>query len=192
MQAAIELDAGSRLIHLMLALSGVAAVATGDFADDGVLGFSVHAWLGNAFALGIALRVLWGFAGPRAMRFATWVPRNRAQLQPVLEDVLGLLRLRLPQRPLHGGLAGLIQALGLVVFAWMAVTGLPLFFYAEPGVRAAGWLKILEELHEGGEGLVYAYLALHVGAVVLHAVMGDGSWRDMFFLRQKRGHGLRR
>lgn len=192
MQAAIKLDAGSRLIHLALALSGVAAVATGDFADDGVLGFRIHAWLGIVFAAAIGLRILWGIAGPRVMRFATWVPRNRAQLQPVLEDVLGLLRLRLPQRPLHGGLAGLIQALGLVVFGWMAVTGLLLFFYAEPGVRTAGWVKALEELHEGGEGLVYAYLFLHVGAVILHAMMGDASWREMFFVGQKAQNEARR
>ena len=186
MQAAIKLDAGSRLIHLVLALSGVAAVATGDFADDGVLGFRIHAWFGIAFALAVGLRVLWGLAGPREMRFATWVPRNRAQLQPALEDVLGLFRLCLPQRPLHGGLAGVIQALGLAVFAWMAVTGVPLFFLVEPGVRAAGWIKVFEELHEAGEGLVYAYLALHVGAVVLHALAGDSSWRAMFFLRPGR------
>jgi len=181
----LELDAGSRLIHLVMAVSGVAAVATGDFADDGVLGFRVHSWLGIVFAVAIVLRILWGVVGPRKMRFATWVPRNRAQLQPAVEDVLGLFRLRLPQRPLHGGIAGVIQALGLAVFAWMAATGVPLFLLVEPGVRPAGWVKILEELHEGGEGLVYAYLVLHVGAVILHAMMGDASWREMFFLGQK-------
>jgi cytochrome b len=179
------LDTGSRLIHLVLVLSGVAAVATGDLADDGRFGFGVHAWIGIAFAVAIGLRVLWGLLGPREMRFSNWVPHNRAQLQPTWDDVLGLLRLRLPQRPLHGGIAGVIQALGLAVFAWMAVTGVPLFFLVEPGVRAAGWVKFVEELHEAGEGLVYAYLALHVGAVVLHALAGDSSWRAMFFLRQR-------
>ena len=192
MQAAtgtLDLDTGSRLIPLVLALSGVAAVATGDFADGSRFGFGVHAWIGIAFAVAIGLRVLWGFTGPREMRFATWVPHNRAQLQPAWDDVLGLLHLRLPQRPLHGGIAGVIQALGLAVFAWMAVTGVPLFFLVEPGGRAAGLVKVVEELHEAGEGLVYAYLALHVGAVVLHALAGDSSWRAMFFLRQRRERG---
>ncbi len=187
MQAAtsnLDLDTWSRLIHLVLALSGVAAVATGDFADDSRLGFGIHAWIGIAFALAIGLRVLWGLLGPREMRFSTWVPHNRAQMQPALDDVLGLLRLRLPQRPLHGGIAGVIQALGLAVFAWMAVTGVLLFFLVEPGVRAAGLAEVVEELHEAGEGLVYAYLGLHVGAVVLHALAGDSSWRTMFFVRQ--------
>lgn len=183
------LDTGSRLIHLVLVLTGVAALATGDFADDGPLGFGVHAWIGIVFALAIGLRLLWGLLGPREMRFATWVPHNRVQLQPALDDVLGLLRLRLPQRPLHGGIAGVIQALGLAVFAWMAVTGVPLFFLVEPGVRAAGWVKVVEELHEAGEGLAYAYLALHIGAVVLHALAGDSSWRAMFFLRQRQERG---
>jgi cytochrome b561 len=38
-------------------------------------------------------------------------------------------------------------------------------------------------MHEPGLWLLLAFLAIHVSAVVLHALAGDHLWRRMFFLK---------
>ena len=94
MSAVFRYDAATRLIHLLLALLGIAALVSGQFAGDYRrpvhTGFDIHRWIGIAMALVVAVR---------------------------------LVRLRLPMREGHEGLAGLIQAIGLGAFAWMACTG---------------------------------------------------------------------
>ena len=92
-----QFDLTTRMIHLALVVFGLAA------------------------ALG--LRLLWGLAGPRGVRFAEWVPYTGQQFRYVTEDLRSILRFRLPHRATHDGLAGLVQAFGLLSFAWMAATG---------------------------------------------------------------------
>ncbi|HVJ10918.1 MAG TPA: cytochrome b/b6 domain-containing protein [Burkholderiales bacterium] len=176
-------DAPTRLIHLLLALLGVAALVSGQFADDyrraAHPGFDVHSVIGLALAAALALRIAWGFFGPAAVRFAQWLPLTRPRLDACAQDLAGLARLRLPHRPGHQGLAGLVQAIGLCAFAWMAVSGMLLWFYLEPGARAVGWIRTVKELHEGGQAVAIAYVALHAGAVLIHSLAGDPVWRRM-------------
>jgi cytochrome b561 len=182
-------DFGSRLIHLSLALLGIAAVVSGQFAGDYFkrphLGFDIHRWVGLAAGGALLARVLWGLAGPVVMRFSSWLPLTRARLEPAWRDLAGLARLRLPEHEEgHAGLAGLVQAIGLGAFLWMSVTGALLFAFLDPGVRSAGWLRAVKELHEGGQVVVLTYLALHIGAVLAHAITGRPLWRRMFSLRR--------
>ncbi|MDH5533965.1 MAG: cytochrome b/b6 domain-containing protein [Betaproteobacteria bacterium] len=186
-----RVDTGSRLIHLALAVGGIGAVATGELAEDAGFGASLHTWLGITLAAALALRILWGVIGPLHARFSYWVPYSTARLKLAGEDLLGLLALKLPRRPAHQGLAGLVQSFGLAVFAWMALTGLPLYFFGAPGEDEGGVIGVLEELHEAGEGLAWAYLALHVGAVVVHSLAGHDEWQDMFFMRRQQNAGER-
>ena len=176
-------DAPTRLIHLLLAVFGVAALVSGQFAGDyrrpAHPGFDIHRWIGLAMAGALALRVAWGLAGPGAMRFARWVPVTRARIALVAEDLAALARLRIPVREGHQGLSALVQALGLVAFLWMATTGSLLFFSLVPGQRAAGWIGVVKELHEGGEAVAIAYVLLHVGAVLVHSWAGHPVWRRM-------------
>jgi cytochrome b len=176
-------DAGTRLIHLALVLFGVAALISGQFADDyrraNHTGFDIHRWIGLGMALAIALRLLWGLFGPMEVRFASWLPVTRERLRAVGEDIAALLRFRLPVRAGHDGLAGLVQAIGLLGFAWMAITGALLFAWLQPGSRAAGIVSVVKELHEGGQAVVLAYIAIHAGAVLVHALAGDPIWKRM-------------
>jgi cytochrome b len=176
-------DLASRLIHLALALLGVAAIISGQFAGDYKrslhTGFTVHEWIGLGMAGAIGVRLLWGIAGPRDMRFSQWFPVTRARMRLVGEDLAALARLQLPERERHLGLSGLVQAFGLLAFTWTAVTGVLLYAYLEPGARAAGAVRLIKELHEGAQAVLLGYLALHVGAVLLHAVVGHPVWRRM-------------
>jgi cytochrome b len=185
-----KLDIATRIIHLGLILFGIPAWLTGELAEDfeegEALGYNIHSWLGLALAVVIALRLVYGFVGPANIRFLTWVPATRVRLAAVRDDVLAMLLLKLPDGPLHHGLAGLVQAAGLLLFAWMAATGTWLYFYLVPGREAEGMLHLVEEMHEVGEGLIPLYLALHVGAVVLNALAGRHKWRKMFFFNQGR------
>jgi len=183
MAAVFRYDAATRLIHLLLALLGIAALISGQFAGDYRrvvhTGFDIHRWIGIAMAAALLVRIAWGFVGPSTVRFAHWLPVTAARLRVCLADVTDLLRLRLPKREGHEGLAGLIQAIGLGAFAWMAVTGAVMWLYLEPGTRATGWLRAVKELHEGGQVVAIAYLALHAGAVIAHSLAGHPVWRRM-------------
>lgn len=183
MDAVSRYDAGTRHIHLLLALLGVAALVSGQFADDYRravhTGFDIHRWIGLGMSIALALRIVWGFAGPPAVRFCQWVPFTLHRLVVVLQDLKSLLALRLPVSEEHQGLAGLIQAIGLAAFLWMAASGTLMWFYLEPGTRATGWLHTVKELHEGGQPVAIAYVAIHVGAVLVHSLAGHPVWRRM-------------
>jgi cytochrome b len=178
-----------RALHLGILTFGLLAYLTSGWAEDYEhakhLGFTKHKWLGIGLAFFIALRLFYGLVGPANVRFKQWVPYNKAGLLLVWEDILTLLRFRLPDRPTHQGLAGLVQTFGLLTFSWMALTGSLMFFYLEPGQKAGGVLHFIEELHELGEGVIPIFLALHVGAVLLHALTGRHLWRKMFFLKDQ-------
>ncbi len=176
------------LVHLGLVLLGIAALLTGGFADDYKriehAGFTLHSWIGMGAAVVIVLRVLLGLAGPRNLRFTGWVPLTRERMRLVLEDLSGLLKFRMPERPSHQGLAGLVQTFGLSVFFLMALTGASMFFLLEPGQRSTGLLHSVKEVHEVGELLIPLFLSMHGGAVLLHALRGRHLWRKMLFLRE--------
>jgi cytochrome b len=184
-----ELENIAKLIHLGLILFGISAWATGFLADDykrvGHLGFSVHSWLGIGFSFFLILRLIYGFCGPDDYKFSKWVPYTKERLRAVFEDLASLLKFKLPERPVHVGLSGLVQTCGLAAFAWMSLTGSLMFFYLMPGHKTKGVLHTVKEMHEAAIWLIPIYLVIHVGAVLLHALAGDDRWRSTFFLRQR-------
>ncbi len=174
------------LIHLGLLLFGITAALTGLLAEDYKhtehLGFTVHSWLGMGLAVFAGLRLVTGIAGPRNMRFLSWMPFTPGRLKLVLEDLRGLLSMRMPERETHQGLAGLVQTFGLAVFFLMAATGAYMYFFLAPGQKAHGFVHDMKELHEIGIILIPAFLSLHAGAVLLHALRGRHLWKKIFFI----------
>jgi cytochrome b len=183
-----DLDELTRVIHLGLAVFGLLALLTGLCAGDYKrvhhLGFSVHKWLGLTLSFLMAWRIWHGFYGPQEARFSQWVPYTPERLKLVWEDCLNLLRLRLPERTPRQGVAGVVQAFGLAVFAYMAVTGSLMALLLTPGRKAGGLVHAVKEMHELGLWLIVAFLAIHGGAVLLHALTGDHRWRKTFFLEK--------
>jgi cytochrome b len=183
-----DLDDLTRFIHFGLTVFGLLALLTGLWAGDYKrvhhLGFSAHKWLGLTLCFFLAWRIWHGFYGPREVRFSQWVPYTPARLRMALEDGLNLLRLKLPDRPPHQGLAGVVQTFGLALFAWMALTGSLMALWLTPGRKAGGFVHALKEMHELGLWLIIIFLAIHVAAVTLHACTGHNLWRKMFFLER--------
>jgi cytochrome b561 len=176
----------ARILHLGLAGFGIAAFATGEFAEDGgnSPGYLLHAYLGLSLGAFMIMRILRGVAGPGPLRFTGWSPLSRHQWRLAADDLRSLLRFEVPERGMHEGLAGLTQAFGLLLFAWMAATGTGLFLLVDGPETAL--LEAVEETHELGEALIPLYLALHVGSVLVHAAVGNPIWKRMWSFRMNR------
>jgi cytochrome b561 len=183
-----ELDDITRFLHLGLTVFGILAFVTGFFADDykrlAHPGFSIHRWLGITLAFFMVWRIWLGFWGPKDVQFSQWLPYTKERLLMALEDIFTLVKFRLPLRPTHQGLSGVVQTFGLAVFSWMAFTGSLMFFFMSPGHKARGVLHLVKELHELGFWLIPIFLGLHAGAVSLHALAGEDLWRKTFFLKK--------
>lgn len=182
-----EIDIFTRIVHLGLIVFGLLAWATGDMADDYKkmenFGFYVHAWIGIGVTFFAGLRLVYGVVGPQPARFITWAPFTRERLLVVRADIMGLLQLQLPERGSRQGLAALVETSGLLIFFFLAATGVLLFILIEPGQKASGLVHFVKELHEAGELLLPLFFSVHGGAVILHALAGKHLWKKMLFVR---------
>ena len=170
----------AKIIHIGLAVFGIIAYLTAEGAEhsDGGFGYQLHAYLGLTLMAFIILRILHAYTGAAEMRFSSWPPFSKLQWTQAIEDAKNILQLKFPERGMHQGLAGLVQAFGLMIFAWMGVTGTALYFINE---STHGTLfEIFEETHEVGEGLIPLFLILHVGAVIAHTLTGNPNWKKMW------------
>lgn len=173
----------AKLIHLGLAVFGITAYLTSEFADNDVtsIGYLLHSYLGLSVAAIIILRLVVGVATQGTLSFKSWYPFSIKQWQLLLEDFRSLLSLKIPERDRHQGLSGITQAFGLFIFTWMSLTGIALFMLGSSTESKV--FEFIEEVHEVGETLIPLYLFLHVGAVVLHMLCGKPIWKKMFKFR---------
>jgi len=182
----VKLDHTTRVLHLGLLVFGVWAWWIGEDAADYNKAlhpnFTLHMYVGLAFTAVLSLRLLYGFLGPRAQRFSAWVPYTRARWAKVRADMQSLRHLKLPEPVTHQGLNAAVQSLGLLLFTWQGLSGTCMSIALTPGERATGWLHDLKEVHQWAQFWIPAYLALHVGAAVLHAITGRHIWKKMVFM----------
>ena len=170
----------AKIIHMGLAVFGIISYLTAEAAEhsDGGFGYQLHAYLGLTLMVFIILRILHAYTGPAEMRLSSLSPFSKLQWIQAVEDVKNLLQLKMPERGMHEGIAGLVQAFGLLIFGWMGATGTALYFINE---STHGTLyEIFEETHEVGESLIPLFLILHVGAVIVHTLTGKPNWKKMW------------
>jgi cytochrome b len=140
-----------RVFHWSLAALFVAAYATGDEIER------VHIAAGYAIAGLIALRVVWGFVGPRHARFCNFVRPPREVLS-YLRDVM---LLRAPRHLGHNPAGGAMIVALIAMLAFTCLTGImmttDLFWGAE-------WV---EDVHEALANATLALVALHVIGVLI-------------------------
>lgn len=175
----------AKLLHMGLAIFGVAAYLTAELAEDGgnSTGYLLHAYLGLSLAAFMLMRAFPGIIGGGPLKFSRFRLFSKQQWKMAFEDIWGLFKLKVPERGLHEGIAGLVQALGLLTFAWMGFTGSLMFFIGiEPETDL---IEAIEELHEIGEGIIPLYLLLHIGAVVAHSIVHRPVWQRMWSFKSK-------
>ncbi|MYZ47383.1 cytochrome B [Rhizobiales bacterium L72] len=80
----------------------------------------IHTWSGYAIAITVALRILWGFVGPRRARFADFVVSPSA----ALAYLRGLVTRKSPRFVGHSPAGGLMVVMLLVALLGTAGTGM--------------------------------------------------------------------
>lgn len=148
-------DAPTRVFHWMLAASiaGTWLTAESERLRD------VHVLLGYTALALLLFRILWGFAGTRYARFASFAFRPGA----VLSYLKSLLR-GSPDHHVGHNPAG----------SWAIYALLALVFLA----GASGWLantdtapEWLSELHEGIAGTLLALIGIHIAGAVASSLL---------------------
>jgi cytochrome b len=140
-----------RVFHWGVVASFVVAWLTADEWD------SVHEAAGYVIAGLIAVRLLWGLAGPRYARFSQFV-----RSPTVCFEYLGqLIRGSEPRHLGHNPAGGLMIVGLLVALAGTTLTG---WMYTLDAFWGAEWV---EDAHESLANLVLIMVAIHVAGVLV-------------------------
>lgn len=139
-----------RLFHWSLATLFVVAYATGDEIEK------IHIAAGYTIAALLALRIMWGFVGPRHARFANFVRRPREVLAYLRDVAL----FRAPRYIGHNPAGGAMILALLAMLAGTCATG---FMMTTDAFWGAKWI---EDVHEVLANLTVGLIALHVLGVL--------------------------
>jgi cytochrome b len=154
-----------RAFHWSLVGLFIVAFVTGDEVEW------LHFAAGYAIAGLVALRVAWGFVGPRHARFRDFV---RPPWE-VLAYLRAAVRLRAPRHLGHNPAGGAMVLAMLALLAGISATG---FMMTTDAFWGAQWV---EELHEGLVNTMLILIAVHVVGVLLSSVEhGENLIRAMF------------
>jgi cytochrome b len=160
-----------RVFHWSLVTLFVVAYATGDEIE------LVHIAAGDAIAGLVALRIVWGFVGPRHARFGSFVQSPRKVLAYLRDVAL----LRAPRYLGHNPAGGVMIVALLVVLSGTCVTGVMLTTDAFWGSK---WLG---EVHEAFANVMVALIAFHVFGVLVASFEHRENLITAMFTGRKRG-----
>lgn len=140
-----------RVFHWSLAALVLLAYATGDELEQ------LHIAAGYTIAGLLALRVLWGFVGPRHARFGDFVRSPRAVLTYLRDVAL----LRAPRYLGHNPAGGFMIVALIVMLIGTCVSGYMMTTDAYWGSEA------FEEVHETFANLTIGLIVVHVFGVLV-------------------------
>jgi cytochrome b len=143
-------DGFIRLFHWSLVAGFALAYATGDEIER------VHIAAGYSIGALLALRIVWGFVGPRHARFANFVRSPRT----VLANLRDLALLRAPRHLGHNPAGGAMIVALIAMVGGTCVTGYMMTTHAYWGAK---WV---EEVHEALANATVALIALHIAGVL--------------------------
>ena len=150
-------DLPIRLFHLVFAGGIATAAILALVLDDESAAFPHHAMIGLTVAVALALRVLWGFAGSRHARFASFAFGPAA--------VLGYMRATLGGKSPR--FAGHNPGAAHAAFAMYALTVL----LTVSGITLALGNGDAKDAHEVFAYAMLAVIAAHLAGLALHTVM---------------------
>jgi cytochrome b len=153
-----------RVFHWSLV--GLFALA---FATGGEVQW-LHLLAGYSIVALVALRVAWGFVGPRHARFGDFVRPPRE----VLAYLRDAIRLRAPRHLGHNPAGG---AMVLALLAMLSGIGLTGFMMTTDAFWGAQWV---EDLYEGLGNATLVLIAIHVAGVLFASLEhGEDLVRSM-------------
>ncbi|MFL5337060.1 MAG: cytochrome b/b6 domain-containing protein [Geminicoccaceae bacterium] len=184
----------TRLLHLLLAGGIVLQLADSQLMRVPRPGreltalqgsaFAVHQWVGLAMAVVIVLFWLWltlRRVGTAPGQLFPWFSARR--LRAVRTDLAGYARaatrLSLPDPETSGALAGALHGLGLLIALAMAPTGTIGWLAWDQSAAMSSFAPGVFEVHGAIANLMWAYVIAHVGATVLHELVGHRLLRRM-------------
>jgi cytochrome b len=177
-------DVPVRVVHWSLVALVATSVATG-LTGGNVL--RIHRASGYAILTLVLFRLMWGVAGTRTARFASFLRGPGAVLE-FARDTLAM------KRPLHAGhnpLAGWHILALLAALLVQATTGLfandDIFFQGPlaPHVSSAT-SDALTKVHRTNAWVLLTLVALHVGAVLFHLVVERRNFVTAMFTGRAR------
>lgn len=148
-------DLPTRLFHWLLAASFAGAWLT----SESERWIDLHVRLGYTMLVLVAFRIVWGLAGTRHARFASFAYGPR--------DVLAYLRSLMTLRALHftgHNPAGSWAIHGLLALA-VVVTATGIATFNDAGGH---WI---EELHEGAASAMLALVIVHIAGVIVGSAL---------------------
>lgn len=160
-----------RVFHWSLVTLFLVAFVTGGEIDR------LHLAAGYALAALVALRIVWGFIGPRHARFSDFVRPPAATLDYLRKSLRGRALRSLGHNP-AGGLMTL-ALLGMLVA--ISVTGVMMTTDAFWGAQ---WV---EDLHEGLVHVTLGLIALHVAGVLFASYEHGENLVKAMITGRKRG-----
>ena len=139
--------------------------------------FTLHEYAGLVSMAIVALFWLWILLrrqGTSLGRLFPWFSRQR--LAGLREDVMlhvrCAARLTLPDPEHSNALSSAIQGVGLALVLVMAATGTAGYALWTEGTAMTGLTHALFEVHGTLANVVWGYLIVHVGAALLHEMLG--------------------
>jgi len=165
-------DAWTRLFHWTLMAFVVFQVWSGKWG--GPADMDRHMLVGQSILALVLFRVMWGFVGPRPVRFVHFLRGPRT----VLSYAGALVRREAPPWPGHNPMGGWSVVVLLLILAAQAGTGL----FANDDILAEGPLfdlvgkdmsDTITGWHSRVSDLLFIFIGLHVAAVVLHEITGE-------------------
>src|SRR3954470_12309483 len=177
----------TRVLHLFLAAAIVCQLVDAQLMHlprPGPVGsgmeaaaFTVHEYVGLATMTIVASFWLWLLV--RRLETdpgALWPWFSRRRLAALRDDVACHLRTAtrhtLPNPDRSPALAPAIQGLGLVIVLMMATTGTAGYLSWIPGTPMTGFTGLAFDLHGTLANALWAYVIVHVGATLLHELLG--------------------
>ncbi len=94
------------------------------------------------------------------------LPWNKAGLLAIAQDLLGLIKMKLPKAGPRPGLPGLIHGLGLLAVTLMAFSGVVIFFCFLAGNNP----HLIKHFHSFIAWFVWIYWLGHVLMAILHKI----------------------
>lgn len=134
-----------------------------------------HEWIGLFAAGALVLHWVWSFMSNSDVKLGNLFPWSTDGFKRIKSEVSYLIKARkLPAAGEHGGLAGFIHGLGILIGSAMAATGVGLYIVIDYlGGPEDPLFEQIAQIHGFLGTFMWIYLVGHVLAVAWHEYLGE-------------------